>query len=191
MFTYLLTYLLTYILTITETALTSSGLVARRHPPNDVARVCSASRAAERPDICCSALSTCCHCKHIHNSWILTTLEFTDAYFITSVYFFISICHQRLTLLAGRQEEHLACKKLSDEVLAWLSVRNEVQMICIWSSWCHCHLITSCFIKIQIGLAIWAPAYPCYPGKEAVKRMSVCLSVSMPVCLSIRKCTIF
>jgi len=27
-----------------------------------------------------------------------------------------------LTLLVGRQEEHLACKKLSDEVLAWLSV---------------------------------------------------------------------
>jgi len=25
-------------------------------------------------------------------------------------------------LLAGRQEEHPACKMLSDEVLAWLSV---------------------------------------------------------------------
>jgi len=25
-----------------------------------------------------------------------------------------------LTLLVGRQEEHLACKILSDEVLAWL-----------------------------------------------------------------------
>jgi len=23
-----------------------------------------------------------------------------------------------------------------------------VQMICIWSSWCHCHPIISCFIKI-------------------------------------------
>jgi len=27
-----------------------------------------------------------------------------------------------LTLLVGRQEEHPACKKLTDEVLAWLSV---------------------------------------------------------------------
>jgi len=36
------------------------------------------------------------------------------------------------TLLA--QEEHLACKKLSDEVLAWLSVWSKVQMICIWSN---------------------------------------------------------
>ena len=39
-----------------------------------------------------------------------------------------------LTLLVGRQEEHPACKKLSDGVLAWLSVWNVVQMICIWSS---------------------------------------------------------
>ena len=38
-----------------------------------------------------------------------------------------------LTLLVGRQEEHLACKT-SDEVLAWLSVWSEVQMTCIWSS---------------------------------------------------------
>jgi len=34
-------------------------------------------------------------------------------------------------LLVGRQEEHPACKKLSVEVLAWLSVWSEVQMICI------------------------------------------------------------
>jgi len=32
-----------------------------------------------------------------------------------------------LTLLVGRQEGHPACKKLSGEVLAWLSVWNEVQ----------------------------------------------------------------
>jgi len=73
-----------------------------------------------------------------------------------------------LTLLAGHQEEHPACKKLSDEVLAWLSVWSKVQMICIWSSWCHCHPIISCFIKIQIGLTYLVPAYPGCPGKEAV-----------------------
>jgi len=39
-----------------------------------------------------------------------------------------------LTLLVGQQEGHLACKNLSGEVLAWLSVWSEVQMICIWSS---------------------------------------------------------
>jgi len=43
-----------------------------------------------------------------------------------------------MTLLVEQQEGHLACK-LGGEVLAWLSVWSEVQMICIWSSWCHCH----------------------------------------------------
>ena len=38
-----------------------------------------------------------------------------------------------LTLLVGRQEGHPACKKLSGGVLAWLSVRSEVQT-CIWPS---------------------------------------------------------
>ena len=33
-----------------------------------------------------------------------------------------------LTLLFGCQEEHPACKKLSDEVLVWLSIWSEVQM---------------------------------------------------------------
>jgi len=39
-----------------------------------------------------------------------------------------------LMLLAGWQEGRPACKKRSGEVLAWLSVWSEVQMICIWSS---------------------------------------------------------
>jgi len=38
------------------------------------------------------------------------------------------------TLLVGHQEEHPACKKSSDEVLMWLSVWSEVQIVCIWSS---------------------------------------------------------
>ena len=46
-------------------------------------------------------------------------------------------------------------KKRSDEVLAWLSVWREVQMICIWFSWCHCHLIISSFSKTQNGLPFW------------------------------------
>jgi len=37
-----------------------------------------------------------------------------------------------LALFVGRQEEHLACKKLSHKVQAWLSVWSKVQMVCIW-----------------------------------------------------------
>jgi len=43
------------------------------------------------------------------------------------------VAFSALTLLVGHQEEHPACKKLSDEVLAWLFVWSKVQMICIWS----------------------------------------------------------
>jgi len=74
-----------------------------------------------------------------------------------------------LTLLVGHHKEYLACKKLSDDMLAWISVWSEVQVICIWSSWCHCHPIICCFIKIQIGLTFLVPAYPRCPGKEAIK----------------------
>jgi len=44
------------------------------------------------------------------------------------------IAFSALTLLVGRREEHPARKKLSDGMLAWLSVWSVVQMICIWSS---------------------------------------------------------
>jgi len=82
--------------------------------------------------------------------------------------------------MVGCQEEHPACKKLSDEVLAWLSVWDEVQMICKWFSWWRCHPIISCFIKIHIGLTFLVPGYPGCPGKEAVRRtVSVLASVRM------------
>jgi len=40
-------------------------------------------------------------------------------------------------------------KKLSDEVLAGLSLWSQTQMICIQSSWRQCHQIISWFSKIQ------------------------------------------
>jgi len=56
------------------------------------------------------------------------------------VYFFI-FAFGALTLLTGWQEGHPVCKKLSDGMLAWLSVWGEVQ-ICIWPSWYHCHSLS-------------------------------------------------
>jgi len=63
----------------------------------------------------------------------------------------MGVAFSALTLLVGCREEHPACRRLSDEVLAWLSVWSEAQMICTWSSWCHCHPIISCFIRIRNG----------------------------------------
>jgi len=37
------------------------------------------------------------------------------------------VAFSALTLFVGRQKGHLACKKLSGEVLAWLFVCSEVQ----------------------------------------------------------------
>jgi len=42
----------------------------------------------------------------------------------------VILAFSALTLLVGRQEGHLACKKLSVGVLAWLSVWSEVQTFC-------------------------------------------------------------
>ena len=46
---------------------------------------------------------------------------------IISLLSLVSLAFSALTLLVGWQEEHPAHKKLSDEVLAWLSVGSEVQ----------------------------------------------------------------
>ena len=51
-----------------------------------------------------------------------------------------------LTLLVGLQEGHPACKKLSGEVLAWLSDLSEVQT-CIWPSGCHCQSLSLASVK--------------------------------------------
>ena len=71
-----------------------------------------------------------------------------------------STCHQQalafsaLTLLIGRQEGHPACKKLSGEVLAWLSVWSEVQT-CMSPSWCHCHSLSLAPVKSTLVLPFW------------------------------------
>jgi len=84
------------------------------------------------------------------------------------------IAFSALTLSVGCQEEYPVCKKMSGEVLAWLSVCSEMQMIYIWSSWCHCHPIIFCFIKIQNGFTFLVPAYQVVLEKRLLNE---CLSV--------------
>jgi len=52
----------------------------------------------------------------------------------------------------------LAHKKMSDEVLVWLSLWREVQIVCIWSSWCHRHTQTPSSLtsfKSRLVLPFW------------------------------------
>jgi len=55
-------------------------------------------------------------------------------------------------------------KKLSGEVLAWLSVWSEMPL----------PLTVSCSSKIEIGFTFLVPAHPGSPGQRAVKRICVC-----------------
>ena len=88
------------------------------------------------------------------------------------------IAFSTLTLLVGRQEEHPTCKKIewwgAGVVICLERGANDF----IWSSWCHCHPIISCFTKIQIDVIFLVPAYPGCPGKEAVKQVHVIYTVS-------------
>jgi len=71
-------------------------------------------------------------------------------------------------LLAGRQEGHPACKKLSGGVLARLSVWSEMQTCMM-----PLPLTVSCFSKIQIGFTVLEPAHLGSPEQRAVKCVRV------------------
>ena len=62
---------------------------------------------------------------------------------------------------------------LSGEVLAWLSVWSEVQTTHLMPL----PLTVSCFSKVQIGFTFLVPAHLGSPGKRAVKRVCVCVTL--------------
>ena len=72
-----------------------------------------------------------------------------------------------LTLLAGQQEGHLACKKYGRMVrLVWLKWRPAGWSVCLPL------LIFPCTVKSRSSLL--APAHPGSPGKRAVKWLWWC-----------------
>jgi len=75
------------------------------------------------------------------------------------------VAFSALMLLFGWQEGHLACKKLSGGILAWLSVWSEMPL----------PLTVSCFSKIQIGFTFLVPAHLGSPGQRAIKWVCVCV----------------
>jgi len=60
-----------------------------------------------------------------------------------------------LTLLIGQQEGPAKTDWWGTGMVISLERGAKVQMICMWSSWCHCRLIISCSSKIQNGLPFW------------------------------------
>ena len=95
-----------------------------------------------------------------------------------SFIFLIHNAFSALTLLVGRQEGHPAWKKLSGEVLVWLSVWSEVQT-CIWPSWCHCHSLSLPPIKFRSVLPFWYRLTRVVPEKGPLKWCSSSRSSSI------------
>jgi len=69
-------------------------------------------------------------------------------------------------------------KKLSDGVLVWLSVWSVVQMICIWSRWCHCHPSPLASVKSRM-VYLSGAGLPRLSWKKAIKRARVCVCVAV------------
>jgi len=79
-----------------------------------------------------------------------------------------------LTLLVGRQEGHLACKKLEWCGAGMVICLERVADMHI-SQLMPLPLTVCCFSKIQIGFTFLVPAYPGSLGKRAVKWARVCV----------------
>jgi len=96
---------------------------------------------------------------NVYYQHLLTFVIFLTKIAFINVYYYSS--EQRkfhafnaLTLLVGRQKGHLACKKLSGGVLAWLSVWSVVQS-CIWPRGFHCHSLSLASVKSRLVLPFW------------------------------------
>ena len=64
------------------------------------------------------------------------------------------LCLQCFDAVGWAAERASGRKKLSGEVLAWLSVWNKVQT-CIQPSWCHCHSLSLAPVKSRFVLRFW------------------------------------
>ena len=85
--------------------------------------------------------SFCIRSQKCHIVLLTTLVDFSFQHQISSCCHIRVLDFSALMLLLGRQEGHLACKKMSGGMLAWLCVWVKVQ-VCIWPSWYHCHSLS-------------------------------------------------
>ena len=84
------------------------------------------------------------------------------------------VAFSALTLLVGRQEGHLTCKK-TERWGAGVVICLERGADLHTAQLMPLPLTVSCFSKIQIGFTFLVPAHPGSPGQRAVKW--VCVSI--------------
>ena len=131
--------------------------VGRRHSDWDNVTAPRLASESGGRDIACVTL----HCAILPSSPYYNY----SACFVTGITLSISA----LTLLVRWQEGHLACKKLSGRMLAWLSVWSDVQT-CIWPSWCHCHSLSLAAVKSRLVLPFWYWLTRVVPDKGPLNR---------------------
>jgi len=89
-----------------------------------------------------------------------------------TIYVFCSVSCFTLTLLVGRQEGHLACKKTEwwgAGVVVCLERGADLHIAQLMPL----PLTVSCFSKIQIDFTFLIPAHPGNPGQRTVRRVCV------------------
>ena len=87
-----------------------------------------------------------------------------------------------LTLLVGRQEGHLACKKLSGGVLAWLSVWTMYSDTVCCAADCFSCILSVCFCYCSLGLCWTAQLKRCDVPCEECRWVLNCSSPFLSPC---------
>jgi len=120
-------------------------------------------------------VSRMCGCA-LQKLWMETSCSWTTIFCVmrtqsTGKIFWLVRIRKWCTTAA--QETWLVNVSQCSSTVVWLSVWSEVQIVCIWFSWCHCHPQTpsslASFKSIPDWFTFLVPAYPGCPGKEAVK----------------------
>jgi len=77
-------------------------------------------------------------------------------------------------------------EKMSDGVLVWLSAWSELQIVCIWSSWCHCipNPQSLASFKSRLVLPLWYQLTHVVLEKRLLNRCSSNSSASYWCCCS-------
>ena len=83
--------------------------------------------------------------------WLLNMSKWKISWWMFKC-FLLSTKFRAFILFVGRQEEHTAHKKVTDNMLVSLSVWYEVHIVCIWSTWCHSNCCDFPFGKTRLDL---------------------------------------
>jgi len=105
--------------------------------------------------VLCLVLTVCLNkpLTTLHSA--LLPCDFRFIFNIIWLYLFSLQCFDAVGWVTGRAS---GLYKLSDEVLLLLSVWSELQIVCVWSIWCHCHPKTPsslAWFKSRLVLPFW------------------------------------